>query len=132
MVARMQSTFSEYMLKITLHDSTKELRLKLEGRLSGPWVQELRQCWSTASSTTGGRRTVLDLDDVDFIDPEGQSLVVEMHRQGVVLHAGRPFIRGLLQEICRSSQCGTVEDESSPNRDALRRTKPAGRHSRTL
>src|ERR1017187_41000 len=39
------------MLKITLHDSAREFRLKLEGRLSGPWVNELEQCWKTASST---------------------------------------------------------------------------------
>ena len=61
------------MLKITLHDSSDELRFKLEGKLSGPWVGELRQCWQTAASTTHGRNTILDLREVDFVDPEGQS-----------------------------------------------------------
>lgn len=120
------------MLKITLHDSAKELRLKLEGRLSGPWVQELRLCWYTASSTTSGRPTVLDLDEVDFIDPEGQTLLLQMHRQGVAFQAARPFIRGLLQEICESSQCATVEDKPAPNRDAILITRPPGHHSRTV
>src|SRR6516162_1188194 len=60
------------MLKITLHDSAGEFRLKLEGRLSGPWVRELEQCWKTASSTTHGRKTVVDLGEVDFVDPPGQ------------------------------------------------------------
>src|SRR5690349_12989903 len=31
------------MLKITIHDSAAELRIRLEGRLNGPWVNELRQ-----------------------------------------------------------------------------------------
>ena len=66
------------MLKITLHDSADEFRLCLEGKLSGPWVGELRQCWQTASSTTQGRRTVLDLREVDFVDAAGESLLCDM------------------------------------------------------
>lgn len=101
------------MLKITLHDSASELRFKLEGRLSGPWVGELRQCWQTAQSTTRDRKTVLDLADLDFVDPEGQSLLEDMHRQGVTLVAMTPFIRAIVDEVCRSRRCATVEEPPS-------------------
>src|SRR5438067_391351 len=77
------ATFFPAMLKITLHDSADEFRLCLEGKLSGPWVAELRQCWQTGSSTTHGRRTVLDLRDVDFVDTAGESLLADMNRSGV-------------------------------------------------
>ena len=96
------------MLKITLHDSARELRLKLEGRLSGPWVHELEQCWKTASSTTQNRQTVLDLGEVDFIDPEGESLLARMHAAGVALEAVTPLIRAVLREICQVPACGRV------------------------
>ena len=96
------------MLKITLHDSAHEFRLKLEGRLSGLWVRELHQCWQTASSTTHGRKTVLDLGEVDFVDPEGQSLLATMHRQGVELIAVTPLICAVLEEVCQGSACATV------------------------
>ncbi len=96
------------MLKITLHDSALEFRLTLEGRLSGLWVQELEQCWKTASSTTHGRKTVLDLGEVDFVDPAGESLLARLHAQGVELVAVTPLIRAVLQEICRAPACGTV------------------------
>jgi hypothetical protein len=99
------------MLKITLHDSARELRLKLEGKLSGPWVEELRQCWRTAASTTAGRRSVLDLDEVDFVCPEGESLLTEMHQQGVRLMAATPVTRAMVEEIRRHSRCATVEDK---------------------
>ena len=66
------------MLKITLHDSAGELRFRLEGRLSGAWVGELRQCWLTALSTVRGRKTTLDLGEVDYVDADGQSLLAEM------------------------------------------------------
>ena len=96
------------MLKITLHDSALEFRLKLEGRLSGPWVHELEQCWMTASSTTHGRKTVLDLGEVDFVDPAGESLLAHMHAEGVELVAVTPLIRAVLQEICHAPACGRV------------------------
>jgi anti-anti-sigma regulatory factor len=96
------------MLKITLHDSAREFRLKLEGRLSGPWVQELEQCWNTASSTTHGRKTVLDLGEVDFVDPAGESLLAHMHAQGVELVAVTPLIRALVREIGHAPACGRV------------------------
>jgi anti-anti-sigma regulatory factor len=96
------------MLKITLHDSAPEFRLTLEGRLSGLWVQELEQCWKTASSTTRGRKTILDLGEVDFVDPAGESLLARMHAQGVELVAVTPLIRAVLQEICHAPACGTV------------------------
>jgi anti-anti-sigma regulatory factor len=96
------------MLKITLHDSAGELRLKLEGRLSGPWVHELQQVWETASSTTHGRKTVLDLGEVDFVDPAGETLLAHMHAEGVELAAVTPLIRAVVREVCRSPACGTV------------------------
>src|SRR5664279_46495 len=101
------------MLKITLHDSAREFRLKLEGRLSGPWVKELEQCWKTARSTTQDRKTVVDLGEVDFVDPAGETLLASLHAQGVELVAVTPLICAVLQEICRSPACGTLGKASS-------------------
>lgn len=101
------------MLKITLHDSAREFRLKLEGRLSGLWVHELEQCWKTARSTTQDRKTVLDLGEVDFVDPAGESLLAHMHAEGVEFVAVTPLICAVLQEICRVPACGRVEKAGS-------------------
>jgi ABC-type transporter Mla MlaB component len=97
------------MLRITLHDRSRELRMKLEGKLSGPWVAELRQCWRTASSTTAGRATSVDLGEVDFVDAEGRTLLADMHEQGVRLDAATPLIRALLGEALSRAACATVE-----------------------
>jgi ABC-type transporter Mla MlaB component len=105
------------MLKITLHDSPSEFRLKLEGRLSGPWVLELQQCWKTAASTTQDRRTVADLSDVDFVDAAGQSLLLEMHRRGVRLLAVTPLVQAVIEEVCSNPGCGTVEENLAENQD---------------
>lgn len=83
--------------------------MKLEGRLSGPWVGELEQCWKTAASTTRGRRTVVDLGEVDFVDPQGQNLLTDMFSQGVEMEAVTPLICSVLKEVCHAPACGTVE-----------------------
>ncbi len=118
------------MLKITIHDSAQELRFGLEGRLAGPWVEELRQCWHTAESTTQGRRTVADLQDVDFIDDQGQSLLAEMHLKGVRLQAVTPLIQSLVQDSQR--RCGTVEGKPARNANALVCSDTSGSDPRAL
>ncbi len=92
------------MLKITLHDTADEFRLRLEGRLAGLWVRELGQCWHTAESTTAGRKTVLDLREVDFVDEAGIALLGEMSRAGVKFLAASPLMKDTL------ARCATVED----------------------
>jgi ABC-type transporter Mla MlaB component len=120
------------MLKITLHDSLQELRLKLEGKLAGLWVGELQQCWRTAASTTQGRNTVVDLGEVDFVDPEGQSLLAEMYRQGVRLVAATPLIQALVREISGRPGCATVEEKPARRSHALTSPDTAGRDPRAL
>jgi hypothetical protein len=93
------------MLKITLHDTASEFRLKLEGRLAGLWVRELGQCWHTAESTTEGRKTVVDLREVDFVDEDGVSLLGEMGRAGVKFQAETPLIKEVV------ARCVRVEDK---------------------
>lgn len=115
------------MLKITLHDGSHELRFKLEGKLSGPWVGELGQCWHTAASTSTGRKTILDLAEVDFVDPEGMALLAEMHGRGVKLAASTPFMQALVTEICHSPRCDRVE-----NANASASPQRTGRGPRTL
>jgi hypothetical protein len=99
------------MLKITLLDSAREMRFRLEGKLSGLWVGELRQCWTTASSTTAGRRTVVDLREVDFVDEDGESLLGAMHWDGVELDASTPFIRAIVDRIVGAARCARVEEQ---------------------
>ena len=113
------------MLKITLHDSATELRFHLEGRLSGAWVTELRQCWRTAASTTQGRKTILDLHEVDFVDSAGGSLLAEMHGAGVQIQAITPLIQSVVEEACHTRHCGTVEEKPGSS-DALLRADTSG------
>ena len=120
------------MLKITLHDASAEFRLCLEGKLSGPWAGELRQCWQTAASTTAGRRTVVDLREVDFVDSEGEAVLADMCASGVRFLADTPVIQGALREAARASRCVTVEEPAPRTSDGLLRSDTSGPDPRAL
>jgi ABC-type transporter Mla MlaB component len=118
----LRATGFAIMLKITIHDSVQEVCFHLEGRLAGPWVDELRQCWQTASSTTAGRRTMVDLAEVDYVDPAGQALLADMCHTGVHLDAVTPLIQSLVERISRTPVCATVEGDSLPSKHVVNRS----------
>ena len=120
------------MLKITLHDQPDQLRLRLEGRLVGPWVQELNQCWRTAISTTANRAVVVDLREVDFVDTDGQALLETMRREGVQLIAATPLIRSVLAKVERICRCARVEEKRPPKSDVVISTDPPSGNPGTL
>jgi ABC-type transporter Mla MlaB component len=55
--------------------------LKLEGRLIGPWVDELRAACEAHLQTSGRLR--LDFAGVSYADREGVSLLVRLRGRGV-------------------------------------------------
>ena len=75
------------MLRICHSDSIDGQRWRLCGRLAGPWVDELRLCWRQARERTPLARTIVDLDEVTFIDEAGERLLAEMETGGVELIA---------------------------------------------
>ena len=74
------------MLRITADRDAGRATFKLEGRLTGPWVEELKICWQ--KSVAGGQPIKGGaLDEVIFIDEAGKELLADTHRQGVELTA---------------------------------------------
>ena len=71
------------MLKITVVESSSEaVRLRVEGRLTGRWVEELRTTCDLQGLKDGIRLT-LDLADVSFADASGIELLKEL-RMGLI------------------------------------------------
>jgi hypothetical protein len=95
------------MLRITVHDGS-EFRLKLEGRLSGPWVTELEHCCHTASSTAARKQLVIDLTDLESADIAGRSLLKLLHKHGAAFIATTLTMRQLVCEIT-----GRMEPQSA-------------------
>ncbi len=89
------------MLKITTDKEAGRTKVKLEGRLAGPWVEELKQCWQQ-SAAAGEPVKVVELSEVIFIDAAGKRLLADMHRQGAALTAcSGCMTRAITEEILR-------------------------------
>ena len=94
------------MLKITIHPEAGVTRLKLEGRLAGPWVEELDRCWREAAGAQQDH-VVVDLSGVTFIDLEGKELLTRMWQQGAKLHAVGCLTRCIVDEISKAGCPGS-------------------------
>ena len=70
------------MLRVCYSDTAEGQRWNLCGRLAGPWVDELRNCWRQARERAPKAAAVVDLNDVTFIDAAGEQLLSEMQAEG--------------------------------------------------
>ena len=70
------------MLKISIiNDSDQAIELQLEGKLVGPWVEELRKLSDEALSQR--KNVSLDLEKVWFVDSRGVSLLRDLAKRQV-------------------------------------------------
>jgi ABC-type transporter Mla MlaB component len=84
------------MLKISqVGTADHSATLKLEGRVVGPWVDELRRIGELVLSER--RKLKLDLADVSFADASGVNLLFSFKSRGVLLWNCSPFIEEQLK-----------------------------------
>ena len=85
------------MLRITVVESSvNAVTLRVEGRIAGPWVEELR----TTCNVHTDRDQIqlyLDLEDVSFADAAGVACLKELRDQGVGLSRVSPFLTELFK-----------------------------------
>ncbi len=86
------------MLKISSHKTGDSTTLLLEGRLAGPWVDELERVWRNLKEATEGP-LVVDLRSVTFIEQEGKDLLSRMWLEGAELLAAGCCSRSILEDI---------------------------------
>ena len=70
------------MLKISIiSDSDQAIQFQLEGKLVGPWVEELQRLSDEALSHQ--KAVSLDLERVSFVDSRGVALLRDLARRQV-------------------------------------------------
>jgi len=72
--------------------------IQVEGKLAGPWVKELEDCWRSAS-VERTKPVRVDLTAVSFIDEAGEALLRTTHQKQVELKAKGCFTTCLIQTI---------------------------------
>ena len=87
------------MLRITTDQNPRALTLRLEGRLEGPWVEVLTQCWRNTLAGPPARRRCVDLDGLTFVDGEGKARLAQMCGQGAEFIAHDLMTKAIVAEI---------------------------------
>jgi anti-anti-sigma regulatory factor len=102
------------MLRITIHDIPQTVTFQLEGRLAGPWVQELAACWLATLGQHPGSAVRVDLTAVTFVDAAGKEVLSAMHDRGAELVAAGCLMKAVVAEITGTPlpPCRTVGQQS--------------------
>jgi hypothetical protein len=80
------------MLRITVVETSKiAVTLRVEGRITGPWVEELRTACNVHAFPDEVQLS-LELADISFADTAGVALLKELRHRGVGLIRTTPFL----------------------------------------
>jgi anti-anti-sigma regulatory factor len=94
---RQRSNLEEFSMirftRIAVTHSTQTI--KLEGKLIGPWVDEVRK--ASASGTVPSRRISLDLSALAFVDAAGERLLCDLIGRGMEVVACSSYVAELLR-----------------------------------
>lgn len=87
------------MLRITVLKEPSATRLVIEGKLTGPWIGELRRCWTTIKSSHPDQRIVVDLTEMTCVDDQGKAYLTELYGAGATVAGSGVMTKALIEEI---------------------------------
>src|ERR1700758_4733670 len=93
------------MFRISIVDSPAQRRLVVEGKLSGPWVAELRSTCRNANRDLEARRLVIDLSGLTLISREGEDVIVDLMKTGARFSCAGVLTRHVLKRLARRCRC---------------------------
>ncbi len=87
------------MLRITIIDEPSEQRWVLQGRISGPWVAQLRSNWKRNAAANGQVKRVVDLNGVTLVDLDGEKVLCAMMKDGAEFIATGVYMKHLVETL---------------------------------
>jgi anti-anti-sigma regulatory factor len=99
------------MLKITTQTDAGTTIVKLDGKLTSPWTDELDRYWRDVPGSQR-KQVLVDLTEVTFIDTDGKALLTQMWEQGARLRTAGCLNTSILEEITE------IDREESRDRKA--------------
>jgi hypothetical protein len=93
------------MFKISIVDTRTQRKLVVEGKLSEPWVDELRTTWASATRNLDDRKVVIDLSSLTVLSREGEDAIFDLMKQGAKFSCAGVLTRHVLKGLARKCQC---------------------------
>ena len=103
------------MLRITTEKKKGRTVISVEGRLSGPRVSMLEQCWRELRASSPEEKFHVNLCGVTFIDGAGKVLLKAMHSEGAQLLAEGCLNQAIVREITAGTKSGGERRGKGPS-----------------
>src|SRR5262245_13707637 len=71
-------TRCKFMIRITTYTEAQTAHMILEGKLTGPCVEEVKKCWEQILSSPPPN-VIVNLTDLTIIDSRGKDLLAKIH-----------------------------------------------------
>ena len=86
--------------------------MRLEGRIAGPWANELDRVWVETALRLESRKLVIDLHNVTYADANGKQVLRDIYAQTHAdLIASTPWTQFLAEEVTASKTAVVEEGE---------------------
>jgi len=89
------------MLKISVEETGNSFRLILEGKLMGPWVDELQRLCHGRDRLRPGMPMTVDLCGLTAMDSRGHAALEDLFRRGAVLLCSDVMNRYLVEQMAQ-------------------------------
>jgi hypothetical protein len=103
------------MLKISILDKPSHRRLVVEGKLIAPWAAELSRVWREAKTNLDGREVVIDVKCLTAITEDGESVLLELMKEGARFRSSGVFTKQVLKRLARKIP-RSVQEQSNDRR----------------
>lgn len=79
--------------------------LTLEGRVAGPWAEELSRFWQEKAALLARKKLMIDICNVIYADEDGTGVLREIYSQsGGEVIANTPWTQHLAREIAGEAE----------------------------
>jgi hypothetical protein len=95
------------MLRITVQDGDNAQVIRFEGKIIGPWVDEIDRVWCSLTPSLGTKELRLDVREVAFVDVKGTELLRKIYQKTKARFlADSPLTRYFADQAMRQSPKG--------------------------
>jgi ABC-type transporter Mla MlaB component len=93
------------LLRISFETNPQTVTLKLEGKLSGPWVDEVARTWFDVNGEKPDKEVTVDLSGVTYVDGDGKRLLGWMFQRGARLRLrnGHLMTQYIVDQVMRET-----------------------------
>jgi anti-anti-sigma regulatory factor len=95
---------SQLTLRITVHNNPDSTVIKLEGRIAGPWADELGATWCELAIPLNEKLAAVDLRDVTYVDANGMQILRQIYREKKpAFLTGSPLTESFAEQASRNT-----------------------------